>query len=127
MVVEGKPVRPRAELGSLTQPHCEPLLEPLHGWGAHFLLIPLQIQAPQALLSSASRKLSPLDLVNGDNQHQAAVIFPMASPWLILRSARGGLGVGVWPRDMLSTCSDIKGVSGSHRALDPEPGMSQTD
>ena len=38
MVVEGKPVRPRAELGSLTQPHYEPLLEPLHGWGAHFLL-----------------------------------------------------------------------------------------
>ena len=38
MVVEGKPVRPRAELGSLTQPPCEPLLEPLHGRGAYFLL-----------------------------------------------------------------------------------------
>ena len=88
---------------------------------------PLQIQAPQALLSSASRELAPLDLVNGDNQHQAAASFPKASPWLILRSAHGGLGVGVWPRDMLSTCSDIKGASGSHRTLDPELGMSQTD
>lgn len=38
MVVAGKPVHPKAELGSLTQPHCEPLLEPLHGRGARFLL-----------------------------------------------------------------------------------------
>lgn len=40
MVVEGEPVRPllRGELRSLTQPHCELLLEPLRGQGARFLL-----------------------------------------------------------------------------------------
>lgn len=111
MVVAGKPVHPKAELGSLTQPHCEPLLEPLHGRGARFLLdtSPGSPGSPKLSL----RELSPLDLVNGDNQRRAAVSFPMASPWHILRSPHSGLGVGMYGPE---TCYPLAHTSKVHQA-----------